>query len=225
MEKFALSDSVYLKALLVDPSRARRGAEPNIVGYRFHATRDLPRVPDFGTTGAFSLNNLYDYANQDQWRTVNAGEDFDLTLYELIIFASLPEISCSIDGQNPDINVEQHLSVVLRERGGIPAVKLAPARGSGFRSVRSTYPKINVLTCERIPLDDAVGAVNMRVKRNLAPEFEGTKFAPLALRRGPYSAGSARTPEERRRALAEEAANKLADYTRNTLGITVPDVD
>ena len=125
MEKFALSDSVYLKALLVDPSRARRGAEPNIVGYRFHATRDLPRVPDFGTTGAFSLNNLYDYENQDQWRTVNAGEDFDLTLYELIIFASLPEISCSIDGQNPDINVEQHLSVVLRERGGIPAVKLA----------------------------------------------------------------------------------------------------
>ena len=81
MEKFALSDSVYLKALLVDPSRARRGAEPNIVGYRFHAIRDLPRVPDFWTTGAFSLNNLYDYANQDQWRTVNAGEDFDLTLY------------------------------------------------------------------------------------------------------------------------------------------------
>ena len=63
------------------------------------------------------------------------------------------------------------------------------------------------------------------MKRNLAPEFEGTKFAPLALRRGPYSAGSARAPEERRRALAEEAANKLADYARNTLGITLPDVD
>ena len=70
-----------------------------------------------------------------------------------------------------------------------------------------------------------MGAVNTLVKRTLAPEFEGTKFAPLAALRGPYAASSAYTPEEYRRALAEERADKLADYTRNTLGITLPDVD
>lgn len=159
---------------------------PFICGYRFKALVDV-EIPDCGTTPEFKKNYM-DYSDINGKKAVKAGEEFDVTPFEMALMASWPEVNGVFAGG-------EHKAVC-----GFSRKLLNNKSGAGAAVTISEFPRA-VLKLSQGSIKDIPGvnvcekSYNMnesgkKVKvGTLNPGFE--KWAPLvaATKRSARSAG------------------------------------
>lgn len=179
------SHKVAFVANLGDPSELDRpklkgddGTKvfPRIVGYRFRALEDLENVPDFGTTKAFNGPRLNDAADVTKFRSVAAGEEFDLTRVETLAFFGTAEMGMVATGGDTKVRCQVAFNrmkdINVTASRDLPSIQLTVLDGGSIKEA----PFIAVLDYEPDTASSfAVG------KRTVKPEFANTKFANRAL--------------------------------------------
>lgn len=205
-----LQDKFEFVATLGDPSRPdvnqnAKGEKvelPTPVGYRFKALVDFDKVPDFGTPEGLrkdpmAAGEITDESGNIRFRSVKAGETFDLTLCETGTFMSLEEINSRITGGSIPVSASY-----LSPRGtdgattgdeGTIRVALRAISLSEDQAVKSLKAAdfVDVLTFSEV----TEGNRKLK-KREILPGFE--KWRSLAEQSRQRSGGS-RVPDSSRR--------------------------
>ena len=174
------SDKVAYIKPLGDPSRIettkKEGGDkknPRFVGHRFQALEPMT-IPDIPLR--FNKNDLMDVdpAMIDQTREVQAGEYFDLNLFEIGYLFSREEYNAMITGGDIKVQVSfrnpKPEGSSAKVGSDLPTVSLRLADGG---SIKDLQPE-NVLTFEEVKTESG----NIRKNRTMLPGFE--KFAALA---------------------------------------------
>jgi hypothetical protein len=179
----SLSDKIAFIAPLGNPLRDDvtpikvdgkddRKVTPFIVGYRMKALVDM-EVPDCGTTDEFKKNYM-DFNDINGKKFVKAGEEFDITPFEMAVLAARKEVNKRFSGGDrvaictwakKDLQGGKSGDVTVKS---MPRAQLRLAEGS-----IKDYNIINV--CEKsIEIDEAG---NQKKVGTINPGFE--KWAPL----------------------------------------------
>lgn len=158
-----------------DGSKTKR-VDPTIVGYRLKALADV-EVPNCPPGDDFKNNFMSYTGDPTATRTVKAGEEFDVTKFELGMLVSRPEYNGSFTGGNTPVSAAYSLrgakgsdgKALISASTQIPTVTLKALKGS----VKDTM-MVNVLEFTK-EKDATTGAI--RKNRTILPGFE--KFEPL----------------------------------------------
>ena len=157
-----------------------------IVGYRFKSTEDI-MVPDCGLDVGFKQDKM-NYINAEGTRAVKAGEEFDLTPFEMAMLLSRPEYNTYAEGgENPVKCVYNFAGAKNKEGAVMKANKTPRASLRGLKTPVKIMPMIKVLSFTSEKGENGATIKN----RTIVPGFE--KWAPLcerAVRKG-GAAGSA----------------------------------
>lgn len=144
-----------------------------IVGYRFKSTIDIPDLPDCGIDEGFKGNRM-NFVNIAGTRAVKAGEEFDLTPFELGALLSRLEYNALALGGENHVKCTYKLAGAKKKDGTVEKVSDATAvpnvslRGIDGTVVK-TLPMIEVLDYTKSP-KSAKGAV--KISRKIKPGFE-----------------------------------------------------
>lgn len=127
----SMSDAIAFVAPLGDPShpdvvKDKDGnviSTPYIVGYRFKALRDI-EVPECGLDDD-ARKNLMSFKDKNGKRTVKAGEEFDLTRFEMGLLLAAPEYNCRITGEGKNFTATYQVAVVKSKNGDLGTASAA----------------------------------------------------------------------------------------------------
>ncbi len=201
LDNFELTDPVTKEKVKREASK--------IIGYRFRANKEIS-VPDFGTTPEFSGNRVMNAADTTKWKTVAAGEEFDLTRVEVARLLSEPTFNMVADGEGgPAVRLQLAFKKVNPEKpvtsvADLPDAQLVLAEGNG--SIKN-LPIVDVITYEKADKSENRFAKGTRV---VVPEFAGTKFENVAkdatVRRARRGAGQAAGPKDNSLVRVRQAA-------------------
>lgn len=174
---------------------------PYIVGYRLKALEDMV-VPDCGL-GDDARKNLMSFKDKNGTKQVKAGEEFDVTRFEIGLLLAPREFNGRISGEGKTFSAVYQTNVVRSKSGKvgvastattIPTVSIKAESGS-----LKDYKIIEVLSFTAEKAENGT----VRKKRTINPGFE--KWAPLCLTQAPKG-GSGRTGESTPKNVRNEKA-------------------
>lgn len=157
----SMCDTLIFVAPLEDPSnpdktpiKGKDGTIENIttgriVGYKFKSTKAIT-IPDCGLDAGFKKDRM-NYVNKTGTRQVKAGEEFDLTPFEMAMLLSLPQYNSKATGGDYHVKCKYSFpgaekkdgKVVRVQEGKTPNVSL-----NGLNCTIKKLPMIPVLTFE-----------------------------------------------------------------------------
>ena len=183
------SDKLAFVAALGDPSqddvtyittpdgKKDKKVDPIIVGYRMKALEDI-EVPDVAPGDDFT-NNLMSFtpADVDKTRHVKAGEEFDITRFELGMLISRPEYNGKATGGQ--IPVTCAYATQSKNSSAGVAVKAATTTlpSVSLRAVQGSIKDVAIIPVLEFTTTQDPNTKATRKKRTILPGFE--KFQPL----------------------------------------------
>lgn len=182
----SMSETIEFIAPLVDPSVPDKtpikidGVERDIttgtiVGYRFKSSVPIT-IPDCGLDSGFrsKKNGRMNFVNINGERQVKAGEEFDLTPFEMGVLLSDEKYNSYALGGKNHVRVQYRMEGAEKKDGtvemvsestDVPGILLKGIDGC----VIKTMEMIDVLTFVKEP---ATGKGNPKIKRTIKPGFE-----------------------------------------------------
>lgn len=205
------SDKLHFLASLGDPSnpdtttddKGQKKVTSTIVGYRMKADIDL-EVPVVEVGDDFKKNLMSFKGDPNATKLVKAGQEFDLTRFELGMLISRPEFNGRATGGDKPVVCSYNASVKKGSTGSvmttsgatsIPSISLkATTQGASIKD----YPIIDVLDYTSEKQENGT----VRKTRTIKPGFEKFGALCIAVAR-PTSQGGSKTPANIRNKGAE----------------------